>query len=881
MPLARGVRSGTRVRCRSGARRAAPRRVDSPGPVGLGLALPYEVPMDARPLYALSLAALLAVPALPGCGGGGGDGGGTPPASSTATIAGRIVLDTGDFGIVAEREPNGSIAVAQPLPPLPLSSSFVVAGDAGVDVARYGLVDAVDAYRFLSLATQAVDVTLDARTDGILLGVFDLAVFRTSDGQPVASSAGAANPKVVTFTADADASYDVVVSATLGSGAYTLELASSPAPVPGRVADGRVVADDVPPRGLALSADAISYALDEPDCAPRRVVVRVGTEAAVERVIAVAGARLVRRTSGGSLVLEVPSAFRDAGAREAVAAAARLRVEPDVAFAEPDWIVRSCAVPNDPEYGRQWNLDAIGAPSAWDVTTGSPSVVVGVLDSGIVAHPDLDPQRVAGYDFVSDPGTAGDGDGRDPDPTDPGGTTLPDGSHEWHGSHVAGILGARGNDGYGVCGVAPGCRLMPLRVTGQGGGTVSDLADALRYAAGLDATAHGPKLAAPLRVVNVSLGTPQPSAELEAACDAAEAEGTLVCAAAGNSAGAVLFPAAYPSVLAVGAVDGRLVYASYSNHGPSLDCAAPGGNDNRDVAGDGFPDSILSTVLDETQIPAVPGETYYSGTSMATPHVAGVAALVLSVDPTLSLPALRTILLSTCRDLDVAGVDDVTGHGLVQAGEAVRAALAGKGTPRVDAPRLLLSSTSMRLPADESVATVHVDNAGGGVLHVAGVSTSTDSGLAWLSSFLPVGPHSAAVDAGMIAISVNRTGLPDGTYAGSVLVSDGFGTIGSIRVVMEVGAQPLTAATILVVARQQPSGVVRASAWADGAHGFRYAFHGLPPGTYVVTAGTDVDGDGFFCEAADWCGSFGGVPAAPIFAAAGDVLTGRNVTIRR
>jgi hypothetical protein len=377
--------------------------------------------------------------------------------------------------------------------------------------------------------------------------------------------------------------------------------------------------------------------------------------------------------------------------------------------------------------------------------------------------------------------------------------------------------------------VAPGCKIMPLRVTGQGGGTISDLSDAIRYAAGLDPTATGPKLAAPLRIINVSLGTSQPSAELQAACEAAEAEGTLICAASGNSGGAVLYPAAYPSVLAVGAVDGRLVYASYSNKGPSLDCVAPGGNENRDVAGDGFSDAVLSTVLDETQVPAVPGETAYSGTSMAVPHVAGVAALVLSVDPSLSLAALRTTLLSTCRDLDVAGIDDVTGHGLVQAGAAVRFALAAKGTPRADAPRLLLSTGSIRLPSTESVGTIHVDNGGGGVLHVAGVTVSTDSGTPWLSSFLPVGPHSDAVDAGMIAVAVNRTGLPVGTYAGNVYVSDGAATIGSIRVVMEVGPVPLTAATILVVVRQQPRAWCARLPWptAPGLHAF-----GLAAGTY-------------------------------------------------
>ncbi len=836
--------------------------------------------MDARPFSVLTLAALLALPGVSGCGGGGGDGGGGPPAAPV-TIAGRILLDTGDFGIVAEREPNGSVANAQTLPPLHASSSFVVAGDAGTNPLLYGRLDAVDAYRFLSQDAQTVDVTLDSRTGGVALGTFDLAVFRTSDGQPMGSTTGIANPKVVSFTAASDTAYDVVVTATLGAGAYTLELASSPLAVPAHVATSGVVAASLPSEGFDLSVDAVSYAFDAPDCASRRIVVRADAEASVERLVTLLGARLVRRTSSGSLVLEVPSTFADAGGREALAAAARLGAETGVVFAEPDWIVRPCGIPNDPDYGRQWNLDGIGAPSAWDVTTGSPSIVVGVLDSGIVAHPDLDPQRVAGYDFVSDVGIAGDGDGRDPDPADAGGTILSDGSREWHGSHVAGILGARGNDGYGISGVAPGCKIMPLRVTGQGGGTISDLSDAIRYAAGLDPTATGPVLAAPLRIINVSLGTSQPSAELQAACEAAEAEGTLICAASGNSGGAVLYPAAYPSVLAVGAVDGRLVYASYSNKGPSLDCVAPGGNENRDVAGDGFSDAVLSTVLDETQVPAVPGETAYSGTSMAVPHVAGVAALVLSVDPSLSLAALRTTLLSTCRDLDVAGIDDVTGHGLVQAGAAVRFALAAKGTPRADAPRLLLSTGSIRLPSTESVGTIHVDNGGGGVLHVAGVTVSTDSGTPWLSSFLPVGPHSDAVDAGMIAVAVNRTGLAVGTYAGNVYVSDGAATIGSIRVVMEVGPVPLTAATILVVVRQQPSGVVRASALADGAHGFRYAFHGLAAGTYTVTAGTDLDRDGFFCEVRRLVRLvLGHAGDAVIVAGAGTCSRGANVTIK-
>jgi hypothetical protein len=186
--------------------------------------------------------------------------------------------------------------------------------------------------------------------------------------------------------------------------------------------------------------------------------------------------------------------------------------------------------------------------------------------------------------------------------------------------HVAGIAVGRANDGVGVAGVAPGCRVMPLRALGVQGGTVTDVADAIRYAAGLVGTDHGGPLAAPLRVVNLSLGTPVDAAELRTAVEDAAAAGVLLVVSSGNDGSAVQYPAAYDDVLAVAAVDGRLVWAPYSSWGPQVDLAAPGGNGPRDVAADGFDDEVLSCLLDETVVPTTPSWGYEAGTSRAPPR---------------------------------------------------------------------------------------------------------------------------------------------------------------------------------------------------------------------------------------------------------------------
>jgi len=345
-------------------------------------------------------------------------------------------------------------------------------------------------------------------------------------------------------------------------------------------------------------------------------------------------------------------------------------------------------IPNDPNYPNQsWHYTMVDLPRAWSLTTGSAGVVVAVVDQGIrFDHPAigkaggtyLDPGGNLlgdGYDFVSTGNipicgsptdsvdNASDGDGYDPDPTTPddrdagfncvASTSSPVGGH---GLHVAGTIGAIGNDGLSVVGVNWTVRIRPVRVLGLAGGTDYDVAQGILYAAGLPADdgAGGvvqlPPTALPTRIINLSLGgdCPAPGAPdiLRDAVVAASGAGTLLVASAGNSASAQpSCPAAYPEVLSVGAVGPSGNRAGYSNFGPTVDLAAPGG----DFAEGNFQDGtfgVFSTTCDFTTVPCTPNQARYAGTSMAAPHVSGVAALLLAREPGLTAAELRNRLLT-------------------------------------------------------------------------------------------------------------------------------------------------------------------------------------------------------------------------------------------
>jgi serine protease len=825
---------------------------------------PHLHPARARPPL-LCLLLLAAGPfLLADCGGGGGGGTPAPAPVILDGLAGTVLLPDYDLGRIVEQEPNDARDRPFRLPPVWPRSVLEVTGTLGVTALRFGRADPVDVLLFRCTADQEVslELTFEAQdpTDPGHANDVRAEVFRRVTGASVAVTAAGGQPRTLVFDALGGEDYEVVID-TDGHGWWTARFTTADPVVPFAVVQSKPSAPAAP----ALVAAAPVRPLGaQCRCSPTHVLVRLRDACGPDGVCSRHDLRAGRTTALGSrrMTFDTPAGQDPEACAQALCAS--LAADPDVLWAEPDWVVRTAGVPTDPEFGRSWNLRAVGVPSAWDVTTGAPGVVVAVVDDGVVSVPDLEGRVVGGYDFVSDPGVAGDGDGRDPDPTDPGDHFLSSGLSSWHGTHVAAIIAAK-HDGKGMAGIAPGCRIMPLRALGIGGGYVSDAADAILYAAALYTTQDGHRLTAPVAVVNLSIGLDQDSNELRDACNRANGQGCLLVAAVGNTGKSVQYPAAYASTLAVAAVDGLLTTTQYSSYGDEVDLAAPGGGTSGDAQCDGWHDGVLSAVLDETADPAVPAFALYVGTSQAAPHVAGAAALLKSLDPTLSPTALKTILRGTALDRGPAGEDVAYGAGLLQVQEAVKYVRKQLGNPRGDAPYLLLPTQSVQFDGLRTSITLPLYNGGGGEMTLTSATAVTDDGQPWLSatlvdSVLPAPP----VNFDKVDLGVDRSVLPPtgDRYSGSILFENADGVQGTIRVVLYV-KQRLRAGQILPAAViEDGTGIARRKAYALPEFGYRYWFRGMPAGAYRIEAGEDLDGDGFFCEVGDACGWHGGATEA-------------------
>ena len=411
-----------------------------------------------------------------------------------------------------------------------------------------------------------------------------------------------------------------------------------------------------------------------------------------------------RFMSGNGHVLKLPQRMT---LPEAKAIARSLQSDPSVEYAVPDRrMFKMIAPPNDPQYANQWHYKTPGAPDnepgganlqgAWDITTGSSGIVAAVIDTGILFnHADITGRTVAGYDFV----------GRDTDPSDPGdwaavndcypGSPAEDSS--WHGTHVAGTIGAHTNNATGVAGINWVSPIEPVRVMGKCGGDESDIIDGMRWAAGLSVTG-APANANPAKVLNLSLGGLGICSDdpvLQAAIDDVLAAGATIVVAAGNStADAASFsPASCTGVITVAATDKTGGRAYYSNYGTIVKIAAPGGAQS--FLND--PNGVLSTLNTGAKSPdASPGGDtyiYYQGTSMAAPHVAGIASLLLSVNSNLLPAQVLALIQQTARTFPTSTALDCTtstcGSGIIDAAAAVT-----------------LAHNSVALSADLSLALV-------------------------------------------------------------------------------------------------------------------------------------------------------------------------------
>lgn len=354
-----------------------------------------------------------------------------------------------------------------------------------------------------------------------------------------------------------------------------------------------------------------------------------------------------------------------------------------IEYVEPDRILQPMFVPNDTHYPQQWALsDATGgisAPLAWDQATGQ-GVTIAIIDTGVRPHADLVANLLPGYDFITSPTIAVDGGGRDADPADPGDAALagacgagaPARNSSWHGTHVAGLAAAAGGNGIGVTGVAFAARILPLRALGRCGGYTSDIADAVVWAAG-GSVSGLPLNPNPAKVINLSLGgSGACDITSQKAINAARARGASVIVAAGNSniSATTTSPANCSGVIAVAATSKAGGKASYSNFGSNITVAAPGGDSGA---------GLVSTLNAGATTPGADNYAAYMGTSMATPVVSGVAALMLSVNPALTPDQIASMLTSSARAFPASCTG--CGAGIVNASAAVTAALAARGTP--------------------------------------------------------------------------------------------------------------------------------------------------------------------------------------------------------
>ena len=804
---------------------------------------------------------------LQACGGGGGSDNPSPPsppsppppAAQKYTISGTVrpaagaAIDNDVNDPAALYQPNDTIADAQPIPNPVTLGGYANQPGSGPSGRSQSVGDQMDFYRVNLLAGQALNLFIasDGLRNDLDLGLYDLA--------GTLLDASVSQSRVESLTVETSGDYLVVVQADRGASNYVLTIGQSLA----TTGEGMRLSDRfVLGEAVVQFQDSATLAAHGTLAHARTLNLTaqsLGEKAERSRLVDFDDyPKLLQSTTAAPCI---PSVLPDSSATASADLELRLQtlcmvknLHLDLAIenASPNYLRATQFVPNDPLYSFQWHYPQMSLPPAWDLTTGA-DVIVAVIDTGIVlSHPDLQGQWVAGYDFIKDPGNALDGDGIDPDPTDNGDQSNPDGSSSFHGTHVAGTVAAATNNRVGVAGVAFGAKVMPLRAVGRFGGSLYDIEQAVRYAAGLpnDSGTVPPRRA---DVINLSLGSTGSAASEQATLDQARAAGVIVVAAAGNSGTKTRFyPAAYSGVIAVSAVTLSKTLAPYSSFGSWIDVAAPGGSTATDLNGDGKPDGVLSTVATDAGGTLANDYVIWQGTSMATPHVAGVAALMKARAPNLTPQQFDNLLASGAltEDIGVTGRDDQFGYGLLNAYQAVAAV---SEQPVDPTPILAVSPSALNFGTVLNSQTLVVLNGGTGNLTV---NPPTEDSGGWLN----VKPMQIDANGlGIYTVSVNREVLADGVYSATLTLASSANTI-QIKAIVQV-ANHLSAGAMgyqYVLLTDTDTGATVANAavtlQVDGS--YRYTFSDILVGTYEIFAGSDSNNNFLICEAGETCGAY-------------------------
>jgi len=807
------------------------------------------------------------------CGGGGGSSSDSIfqnvvtglSASGKITASEGSYVDSDTNNPAAYFAPNNTFNDAQIIPNVATIGGYMTytpTGNPG-DVFQISN-DEFDVFRVSLSANQNITLTI---SDMANFQDFDLYLFSTSDlNSAVASSLGTGQTETINVPADDE--YFIVLNAFLGSSNYILSVGQlNPA-----LASRQVLRldDDFIPGELVAKANTNSPGFRGLSTITNQsIATRHGLQSLQGNINRAALFRLEQNNNSasasknqanccgalsGSYGFNLSASQREA--YETIKAIKRLRQDKTIEYAEPNYIQKATAVPDDTYYDLQWHYPLINLPQAWDYTTGDSNVIVAVVDSGVfLAHTDLIANLVPGYDFISSTFISNDGDGIDNNPDDPGDSLTP-GYSSYHGTHVAGTIAAVSNNNSGVAGVAHTIKLMPIRVLGLGGGTSYDITQGILYAAGLT-NDSGTTPTQPADIINLSLGGPGFSgAQQDAINDARNAGVTIIAAAGNESSNQLFYPAGYQGVISVSAVGFNKSLAPYSSYGSSIDVTAPGGDMSVDLNADGNGDGILSTIADDSSGIREPDYKFSQGTSMASPHVAGVVALMKSAYPALTPDAVDSLIAAGQITEDISGDGELNrndnyGYGLIDALKAVQQATAlatGNPIPTV----LTVTPSIASIQSTQSSIELTVGKNGNDAISI--LSFSTDTAWATLSP-VNIDPD----ELGTYDLSVDTTGLSDGVYpVSATFVSDTSLTISAtINVIVNSVSVDPDAGRIYVLLIDPITGDTVHFTGQDPLNGeYSYSITGVDPGDYYILAGSDHDNNLFICEAGESCGSY-------------------------